>query len=260
MVRGVFPRRPHTRAVTPGHEGDRFPGFDVLGEVGTWDAATAGVVLARLGPPPPLRFFSPREEAIADGLLDHLLDQRDEPKVPALRLIDQRLSERMTDGWRYEDMPHDDEAWRLSLQALDDEAMDLFDAAFPRLSWDDQADIIQTVQDLQSEPWHGMPAARVWSLWTRYAAWAFYSHPWSWNEIGFGGPAYPRGYKNVGLDSRENWEVRDQYPERDPIQEIKGVEELRKRRAAETRRRRRTRSADGPGGSEGSDSAEGEQS
>jgi hypothetical protein len=138
--------------------------------------------------------------------------------------------------------------------------MDLFDAAFPRLSWDDQADIIQTVQDLQSEPWHGMPAARVWSLWTRYAAWAFYSHPWSWNEIGFGGPAYPRGYKNVGLDSRENWEVRDQYPERDPIQEIKGVEELRKRRAAETRRRRRTRSADRPGGSDGPDSAEGEQS
>ena len=23
---------------------------------------------------------------------------------------------------------------------------------------------------------------------------AFYSHPWSWNEIGYGGPRYPRGY------------------------------------------------------------------
>ena len=28
----------------------------------------------------------------------------------------------------------------------------------------------------------------VWSLWTRYACTAFYSHPWAWNEIGFGGP------------------------------------------------------------------------
>jgi len=27
---------------------------------------------------------------------------------------------------------------------------------------------------------------------------AFYSHPWAWNEIGFGGPAYPRGYMRLG--------------------------------------------------------------
>ena len=26
----------------------------------------------------------------------------------------------------------------------------------------------------------------------------FYSHPWAWNEIGFGGPAYPRGYSRFG--------------------------------------------------------------
>ena len=40
---------------------------------------------------------------------------------------------------------------------------------------------------------------------------AFYSHPWAWNEIGFGGPAYPRGYARFGsphLDGgeREAWE------------------------------------------------------
>ena len=47
----------------------------------------------------------------------------------------------------------------------------------------------------------------VWSLWTRYACTAFYSHPWAWNEIGFAGPAYPRGYKNTGIDARERFEV-----------------------------------------------------
>ena len=30
---------------------------------------------------------------------------------------------------------------------------------------------------------------------------AFYSHPWAWNEIGFGGPAYPRGYARLGPGS-----------------------------------------------------------
>ena len=44
-----------------------------------------------------------------------------------------------------------------------------------------------------ADRWHGFDAKHVWSLWTRYACAAFYSHPWAWNEIGFGGPAYPRG-------------------------------------------------------------------
>ncbi|HLI25128.1 MAG TPA: hypothetical protein VKU91_09240, partial [Acidimicrobiales bacterium] len=34
-------------------------------------------------------------------------------------------------------------------------------------------------------------------------------HPWAWNEMGFGGPAYPRGYKALGIDQRERWEVAD---------------------------------------------------
>ena len=35
---------------------------------------------------------------------------------------------------------------------------------------------------------------------------AFYSHPWAWNEIGFGGPAYPRGYSRLGAGLSETWE------------------------------------------------------
>ena len=61
-----------------------------------------------------------------------------------------------------------------------------------------------------------MPASRVFSLWLRYACSAFYSHPWAFNEIGYGGPAYPRGYKNLGLDRRENWEVAERDAQ-DPV-------------------------------------------
>ena len=41
--------------------------------------------------------------------------------------------------------------------------------------------------------------------------------PAAWNEIGFGGPAYPRGYKNLGVDKREPFEVRDAHPADDPV-------------------------------------------
>jgi hypothetical protein len=64
----------------------------------------------------------------------------------------------------------------------------------------------------------------------RYACAAFYSHPWAWNEIGFGGPAYPRGYENIGLDKREHWEV-PEVNARDPEPWSHRVERARRRHA-----------------------------
>jgi hypothetical protein len=210
-------RVPDAYGQTPGGQGDRFPGFDVLGQAGTWDLVTAGVVLARLSPPPPLRFFTVAEEAVGRALVDQLLDQRGEPRVPVLEMIDGRLAEAQTDGWHYAGMPEDGQAWRDSLRALDEDAAARYGGSFPDLDWPRQAELIGAVQQLGEGEWHGMHAARVWSLWTRYAATAFYAHPWAWNEIGFGGPAYPRGYRNLGLDRREPWEVPDAHPDRDPL-------------------------------------------
>ena len=79
------------------------------------------------------------------------------------------------------------------------------------------AALVQAVQDLKSAAWHGLPAAHVWSLWTRYACTAFYAHPFAWTEIGFPGPAYPRGYKNAGVGKLEPFEVADARPSQDPV-------------------------------------------
>ena len=49
---------------------------------------------------------------------------------------------------------------------------------------------------------------------------AFYSHPWAWNEIGFGGPAYPRGYMRLGVGQKEAWESADAFP-LDPVSDVR---------------------------------------
>lgn len=183
-------------ARTGGPQG-RFPGFDALSETKRWDPVTAGVVLGRLGPPPPVRFFTPAQQAVATALLARLLG--DAGEAPVLRMIDSRLAEQQTDGWRYEDMPEDGQAWRDSLAALDSDAGARYGQGFAACTTEQQDSLIQAVQDLDAKDWHGMPAGHVWSLWTRYACTAFYSHPVVWNEIGFPGPAYPRGYKNLGV-------------------------------------------------------------
>jgi hypothetical protein len=207
--------------VPPGPRPDRFPGFDVLDQSKHWDPVTTGVVLSRTGMPPDIRFFTAAEEAVAAALCDQLLDQHGEPedprRVPVVNLIDARLAEQQTDGWRFQDMPEDGQAWRQTLAALDRESTDRFGVGFAASSHAQQATVIQDVRDLASQRWHGLVAAHVWSLWTRYACSAFYSHPTAWNEIGFPGPAYPRGYKNPGVDSREPFEVADATPGDDPV-------------------------------------------
>ena len=200
-------------AVTPQNRG-RFPGYDVLDEVDRWDDVTAAVVLARLAPTTEMTFFSRAEVAVAGPLLDLLLAQDGDPRIPVLALIDARLTAGETDGWHYDDMPADGEAWRLTLAHLNDDAASAHNAPFAELTGEQQAALVQSVYD--ADHWHGLPAAHVWSLWTRYACTAFYSHPWAWNEIGFGGPAYPRGYKNLRVDGRERWEVADHDPD-DPV-------------------------------------------
>ncbi|KRE62196.1 gluconate 2-dehydrogenase subunit 3 family protein [Nostocoides sp. Soil756] len=201
---------------------ERFPGFDVLEQSGHWDAVTSGVVLSRVGMPPDIRFFTPAEQAVATALCDRLLGQPDEDdgtgtRLPLVNLIDARLAEHRTDGWHYHDMPTDAQAWRDTLAALDADAQEQYGTGFATCAHDEQTALIQAVQDLGSDPWHGLPAAHVWSLWTRYACTAFYSHPTAWNEIGFSGPAYPRGYKNIGVDRLEPYEVHDAIPSDDPL-------------------------------------------
>lgn len=230
-------RSPNQQAVTPQGRG-RFPGYDVLGEVRRWDSLTAGVVLARLMPASTLAFFTPEENAIAGPLCDLLLAQDCEPRIPVVAMIDIRLARGESDGWHYDDLPEDAQAWRDTLHALDEDARADGGLPFAQLDADRQAGLIQSVQDAGSadQEWHGWQAKHVWSLWTRYACTAFYSHPWAWNEIGYGGPAYPRGYKNTHAGGRERWEVAD-HADTDPVPFSARIERARETQARRVRQR-----------------------
>jgi hypothetical protein len=206
---------------------ERFPGFDVVAQSDTWDDVTRAVVLDRVHRTPTVTFFTAHEEVIARALLNRLLAQEQRPRVPVVELIDARLAAREGDGYRYGDMPEDGDAWRQSLIGIDEHAMTRFGTPFAELAAADQHQVIQAIQDCTGT-WHDLPAARVFGLWMRYACTAYYSHPWAWNEIGFGGPAYPRGYKNIGVDRREPWETPG-VDAADPLPWAQRVEAARRR-------------------------------
>ena len=121
------------------------------------------------------------------------------------------------------------------MRFLDLDAQASHGSGFAVLEQRHRGPLTQAVQDLADgiDRWHGCPAAQVWSLWTRYACTAFYSHPWAWNEIGFPGPAYPRGYLHPGVNARERWEIAD-HDDVDPIPFVQRTQRARRQHAAAT--------------------------
>ena len=212
------------RGVTPQMHG-RFPDYDVLEQAPHWDEKTREVVLDRVENVPPIRFFDEAELATLSAFADIVLAQDAEPRIPVLAYVDAKLFEGRGDGYRYFDMPSDRDAWRAVARGLDEEARRRGAERFALLDVETQLEICDDLSQgkLHGGAWATLNVSRAWSLVMRYLTQAFYAHPWAWNEIGFGGPAYPRGYSRFGsphIDSaeRESWEGEEAYA-RDPVRE-----------------------------------------
>jgi hypothetical protein len=182
----------------------RYPDFDVLSAAETWDHATQKVVMARLDPSGPMRFFTAEQEPALRAFCDTVLAQDGEPRVPVAEFVDDKLAAGRLDGYQYADMPDDRDTWRITLAGLDHTAAAAHTAA--GFAAADPAAREAIVDDfaharLSGGPWEQLDVSHAWSVCLRSLLAGFYSHPWAWNEIGFGGPAYPRGFMRLGPTS-----------------------------------------------------------
>ena len=146
---------------------------------------------------------------------DVVLAQDEEPRIPVVAYVDEKLASGTGDGYQYYDLPSDGETWRRVARGLDEEARRLSFGSFAAAPEEAQVGIVHRFSqaDLHGGAWDTINVGRAWKVVMRYVVQAFYSHPWAWNEIGFGGPAYPRGYAAFGspeLGEREHWEAKEQ--------------------------------------------------
>jgi hypothetical protein len=191
-----------------------YPGYSTLSQQEFWDEATRNVVVNRVENPPPVRFFTPEEAYLMQAVCDRLLpqdDRDDAHKIPLVNYIDDRLYNQRTDGYRFEDMPPDHEAHRLGLQAIEIIAKEMYGKSFTQLDQTEQDTILKSIHDgnpaAAQEIWQKMSIQRFWMLLVQDAVEVYYAHPYAWDEIGFGGPAYPRGYMRLEGGKPEPWEV-----------------------------------------------------
>jgi hypothetical protein len=203
---------PLPQRVQPGY----YKGWDVMRERSYWDAATRKVVEERLKAPPPLRFFSEAEAATMTAVLDRVLPQDDRlpaQRIPLLPVLDQRLHANRIEGYRFEDMPSDQQAYRSACEAFEAMGREVYELGFAQLTVTSQETLLQSLHD--GEPvaakalWQRMNVERFWSLLVTDACSAYYAHPWAWTEVGFGGPSYPRGYMRLEEGEAEPWEFEE---------------------------------------------------
>ena len=192
-----------------------YPDFDVASAdkwAFDWDEKTRRLVIARVRDVPPYRFFPEKEIAILEGVCAWAILQDDRApaqRVPIAPWIDERLFKDEGDGYRYADMPNDREAYRLGLEGFDQTAQILFHANFVELDSQPQDKVIQSVAAGKppGENWQQMSAQKFFQELMKDMISNYYAHPAAWAEIGFSGPASPRGHIRLSLGQRDPWEA-----------------------------------------------------
>jgi hypothetical protein len=196
----------------------RYPHYDVLDKWSSpdWDEQTREVVRKRLEEIPQIRFFTDEEARLLRAIAERIVPQPDRneaEKIPIVPWIDEKLHEDKRDGYRYEELPPQREAWRLGLAGMDEAARELFDGkSFIELDPISQ-DVVLTHVERGDPPgitWQQLPAARFFrSVLCLTLAKIYYAHPTAWSEIGYNGPSSPRGHVRKWEGGVDPWEAHE---------------------------------------------------
>jgi len=189
--------------------------YDVLDkwDSPSWNDQTREAVRERIEDVPERRFLTSEQWDLLEAITARLIPQpeREEP-VPIVPWIDDMLHRNESPGYRYADMPPMRDAWRQGLDAIAAETRDRHGKAFEELSPEDQDAFLTDVQNnrIDSRFWRDLPAGGFFlHHLLKQTVGIYYSHPDAWSEIGFGGPASPRGYARLGFDQRDPWEGKE---------------------------------------------------
>jgi gluconate 2-dehydrogenase subunit 3-like protein len=191
----------------------RYPGYDVLSKrLGpSWNEQTRRVITRRLSIDTRPRFFTVPEFESVSAIAARIVPQpRSRAPVPVAALVDHRLESGISDGYRIAGMPREPDAWRLGLKALDAEAEAAYRKRFADLSEGLQDHLLARMQNgnLKAPEWGSMRSKDFFSKrMARDIVLAYYAHPAAWSEIGWGGPASPRGYVRLDFNERDPWEA-----------------------------------------------------
>ena len=191
-----------------------YPDYDVLAKWNSpsWNDQTRVVVAKRLTKVPLRRFFDPLQYETLKAVCDRVMPQPErgvKDRVPIAPWLDDKIMRDVTSGTRYPPLPPQQECWRRGMDAIEAEAKQRFRRSFHKLDPAEQDIILHAMNDgdVQAPDWARLPPKMFMrKALLREIVEIYYAHPAAWSEIGFGGPASPRGYLRLGINRRDPWE------------------------------------------------------
>lgn len=187
-----------------------YPDFDVMAAEEAWDPHTRAIVAGRLEGGEGLKALTPAEAAILESLLRHLLY---EERADLLRFVvshfDKKVAERFGEGQRKQNVPPEDRLIREGMIGLDDVAKHRHGRPWMDLTVEEQVALVRELQSGSLEPvgmMANLPQKELFTKVLSLALEAYASHPQVWSEMGYAGPAYPRGYYRIERGLRDPWE------------------------------------------------------
>lgn len=156
-------------------------------------------------------FFNADEFKILTCITNRLLPQDDSVgHIDIAGAIDERLTNNKSDGWRYDSMPNDREAYQLGLKATDESAVALYGAPFCDLPTEQQDEVLNAIQagTPPGVTWQQVPAGRFFEETFAEVVNAYYSHPLGQEEIGYVGMADAPTWQRLKLNELETREPR----------------------------------------------------
>src|SRR5581483_8736226 len=106
-------------------------------------------------------------------------------------------------------LPPQRECWKRGMDAIEAEAQARFRRSFHKLDPAEQDILVRAIDegDVQAPDWGKLPPKMFMrKVLLREIVEVYYAHPSAWSEIGFGGPASPRGYLRLAPNRHDPWE------------------------------------------------------
>ncbi len=189
-----------------------YPSFNVMNEKDAWDDHTQSILDERLATSPYYQFLNEREVSmlcIICGILTH--DFSDEVLQYVMSHIDQTLYSSPGESQRKIGVPEGKRLVREGLQSLEKSAESNYATAFVLLNREDQEQLLRAVSESNVQPdtdWAGVPQIPFFDKLMSLTIESYCSHPKIWSEIGYAGPAYPRGYVRTQSGQLDPWEAK----------------------------------------------------
>ncbi|KEO84674.1 gluconate 2-dehydrogenase subunit 3 family protein [Tumebacillus flagellatus] len=190
-----------------------YPNYDVMREQEQWDEHTREIVQKRLETLQTYAKLTGEEiqliKAMAALFLD---DNRSGLLAYVVKHFNAKLSSDIGEDQRKVGVPKQKDLIKDGLAALDVLAESEHGNAFAKLSPEQQTSILvgleREVLTLRTREGRELPARAFFQKMLTETVSAYYSHPQVWSEIGYGGPAYPRGYYRIEFGLTDPWEAK----------------------------------------------------